>query len=254
MASFFRILLFALCIVPAIAQSSVAASVVLFDESHNQQFKIAQDGPLDLSQLGLYYQEAGFQVVSGTEALTKERLAAVNVLVISGAFRPLSGQELAAVIQFVENGGGLAVMLHVAMPVRNLLHRLDVDFTNGTLREVNDVIAGNPLDFKVREFADHPVTSGLGHISLYGSWALRGTGTHVSPLARTSKHGWVDLDRDNRPSKADAMQRFAVMVAGELGQGRYIVIGDDAVFQNRYLDDHNRKLALQMLDWLSTNH
>ena len=44
---------------------------------------------------------------------------------------------------------------------------------------------------------------------------------------------------------------LVLMVAGELGQGRFVVLGDDAVFQNRYLDESNRKLAIQLLDWLS---
>lgn len=246
-----RHLLLFLIVFSATISQSFSAPVVLFDESHRQQFTIGKEGPLDLSDLSALYEGKGFLVRSEAAPLTADTLNAVDVLVISGPFLQLSDDEVNAVVQFVENGGGLAMMLHIAPPLGDLLHRLEVDFTNGTLREVKQVIAENPLDFRVNDFADHPVTMGLESISLYGSWALRGTAPHVVSLAQTSKHGWVDLDRDNRPSQADAMQKFTVMVAGELGQGRYVVIGDDAVFQNRYLDESNRQLAIQLMDWLS---
>lgn len=244
----FLLTLFIFCFSAAQVLSS---PVVLFDESHRQQFTVGKNGPLDLSELAALYEGEGFLVQSRTGSLTPDALSAVAVLVISGPFLPLSDDEVNAVMQFVENGGALAMMLHIAPPLGDLLHRLEVDFTNGTLREVQQVIGGNPLDFKVSDLAGHPVTLGLESFSLYGSWALRGTAPHVNSLAQTSKHGWVDLDRDNRPSQADAMQPFTVMVAGELGQGRYVVVGDDAVFQNRYLDEANRQLARQMLEWLS---
>lgn len=235
----------------ALSSIATAAPVILFDEAHKQPFKISGNAPLDLSSLAELYREKGFLVKENGELLSAGTLSTADVLVISGAFLELTKTELAAVIDFIEKGGGLAVMLHIAPPMRNLLHELEVDFTNGTLREVKQVIGTNPLDFVVSSFADHPVTTGLGGFSIYGSWALRGTAPNVMTLAQTSKHGWVDLDRNNKPSSADAMQEFAVMVGGELGKGRFVVIGDDALFQNRFLDEANKKLAVQMMDWLS---
>lgn len=246
-----RIFLLSLVVFSVTATQSFASPLVLFDEAHRQVFTIGKNGPLDLSSLSALYKDEGVTVRSAVDPLTADSLKAVDVLVISGPFAPLDSDEINAVTQFVENGGGLAVLLHIAPPLGDLLHRLDVDFTNGTLREVKQVIGGNPLDFKVDDFADHPVTQGLESFSLFGSWALRGTAAHVVSLAQTSKHSWVDLDRDNRPTQADAMQKFTVMVAGELGQGRYVVVGDDAVFQNRFLDESNRQLATQLMEWLS---
>ncbi|MBW2690951.1 MAG: hypothetical protein JRC99_13660 [Deltaproteobacteria bacterium] len=155
-------------------------------------------------------------------------------------------------IDFIDAGGGLAIMLHIAPPMRGLLHRLDVDFTNGTLRETNQLVEGNPINFKVSVLADHPVTTGLEGFSVYGVWALRGTASHTRILAETSQHGWVDLNHDNQLSNGDAVQRFGVMVAGKIGQGRYVVLGDDALFQNRFLDEDNRQLALQLVSWLAS--
>lgn len=245
-----RVLLLLLILLCSSVVHSVAAHTVLFDESKGQKFVIGKNGPLDLSELANLYQANGFTVSSHSDGLSKETLASVDVLILSGPFLPLSESEIEAVIGFVDAGGGLAIMLHIAPPVRALLHRLDVDFTNGTLRETNQAIDGNPLNFKVGIMADHPVTAGLHNFSVYGAWALRGTAPDTIILAETSPHGWVDLDRNNQLTEGDAVQMFGVMVAGEIGRGRYVVLGDDAVFQNRFLDESNRQLAIQLIDWL----
>lgn len=234
-----------------LAASAFAAPVVLFDESHAQQFLIGKNGPLDLSGLAAAYHEKGFQVESSSGPLNKAELSSVDVLVLSGPFRPLGSDEVQAVLDFVKNGGGLAVMLHIPQPTLNLLRQLDVEVANGTLHEEGAAIGGNPLYFKVSRLIDHPVTAGLESFSVYGSWALRGAADHVEILAETGQHGWVDLDHDKRFSEADVMQPFGVLVAGQLGEGRYVVLGDDALFQNRFFDQSNRQLAVNLVNWLA---
>ncbi len=91
---------------------------------------------------------------------------------------------------------------------------LDVDFTNGTLREPSQAIDGNPLNFKVVNMTEHPITEGLDSFSAYGAWALRGTAPHSKIIAETSQYSWVDLSRDNQLSKGEPVQAFGVMVAG----------------------------------------
>jgi len=49
------------------------------------------------------------------------------------------------------------------------------------------------------------------------------------------------------------MQPFGVVVVGHLGQGRYVVFGDDALFQNRFFDESNRRLAINLVNWLGTD-
>lgn len=241
-----------ICAIAALtlAAAAFAAPVVLFDEAHAQQFLIGKDGPLDLSRLAEAYRANGFEVRSSAGALNDSELDSVDLLVLSGPFRPLDPGELKAVLDFVRDGGGLAVMLHIPPPALNLLQQLHVDVANGILHEEAAAIDGNPLYIKVSKLADHPVTAGLESFSVYGCWALRGIADHVAVLAETGMHGWVDLDQDRRFSNADAMQPFAVAVAGQLGQGSYVVFGDDALFQNRFFDEHNQRLALNLANWL----
>ncbi|PLX78033.1 MAG: DUF4350 domain-containing protein [Desulfuromonas sp.] len=231
---------------------ALAEPVVLFDEGHGQRFLVGQEGPLDLSGLGEVFKGTGYTLQTSPAPLTTELLKGADILVISGAFISLRPEEVDAVQTFVASGGGLAVMLHIAPPLSNLLARLEVDFTNGTLREMKQLVADNPLDFRVTDLTPHSLFENLEGFSVYGSWALRGTAGYARDLARTTDHSWVDLDRDNRLSKGDVAQTFAVLVAGELGDGRFAVFGDDAIFQNRFLDSDNRQLASNLARWLGS--
>lgn len=244
----FSLVLFSLVVLPPTLQ---AAPLVLFDEGHGQLFLANGERPLDLSALSSVFADAGCEVRTTSQSLDARQLAGVDMLVISGAFRPLAAEEVAAVQAFVAGGGGLAVMLHVAPPLAGLLHALEVDFTNGTLREQSNVIGENRQDFRVRDLAAHPLNEGLQEFAVYGAWALRGTVPAVEITARTGAHGWVDLNHDGRLSVGDAVQTFGVAVAGTLGQGRFAVFGDDALFQNRYLQGSNRTLAVNLGRWLS---
>lgn len=227
-----------------------AAPVVLFDEGHGQPFVIAGERPLDLSGLAGVFTSAGYEVRASRQQFDAALLADVDVLVISGAFQPLRAEEIAVVQEFVTRGGGLAVMLHIAPPLAGLLHALEVDFSNGTLREHDQVIDGNPQDFRVSQLASHPLNAGLNDFALYGVWALRGTAPAVEVVAQTGPHGWVDLNHDGSFGAGDPVQPFAVVVAGTLGVGRYAVFGDDALFQNRFLEGNNRALAANLARWL----
>ena len=55
----------------------------------------------------------------------------------------------------------------------------------------------------------------------------------------------------NDSSKGDAGGPFTVAVSGTLGAGLFAVFGDDAIFQNRYLDEDNGRLAANLSGWLA---
>lgn len=240
-------LLFCVLLLP---QTLLAAPVVLFDEGHAQPFRIDGERPLDLSSLAGVFRAADYEVRSLRQPLAAGKLAGSAVLVISGAFQALTAEEVAAVRDFVTNGGSVAVMLHIAPPLRGLLHALEVDFTNGTLRERDNLIGQNSQDFQVKVLSPHPLTAGLTDFAVYGAWALRGTAPGVDILAHTGPHGWVDLNHDGRLGAGDAVQPFGVAVAGTLGRGRFVVFGDDAIFQNRFLEGGNHRLAGNLARWL----
>lgn len=222
---------------------------ILFDQGHNQRFLIEEQGPLQLSGLADIIRGQGANVTSAKSALSEETLKGVMALVISGPFETLSPDEVEAVARFLERGGRLAAMLHIGPPLAGLLARLDVDHSNAVLHEQRNVIDAD-INFRVRDLSADPLFSGLSQFSTYGAWALD-PGAKARSIARSSPAAWVDMNGDRILSRGDITGVFPVVVAGTCGAGSFIIFGDDAIFQNRYLDDDNRTLATNLAAWLT---
>lgn len=223
---------------------------IMFDEGHGQVFVIEKSGELQLSQLAQTLVDEGAEVSSTQHPLTPNLLENTDALIISGAFKPYSAGEIAEIKQFIARGGRLAVMVHIGPPVLNLLLQLGVDVANGVIREEQQAIAGEPLNFRVRDLRKHPLTRNLDSFALYGSWPVRPTTQNGRILAYTGDRAWVDLTRDQRLTPGDAVQAFGVVVANRLGKGELLVFGDDALFQNRFLTGSNLQLAKNLAHWL----
>lgn len=142
-------------------------------------------------------------------------------------------------------------MLHIGAPVAELLHRLEVDVSNGVVREREGVIKGESLNFYVTRLASHDLNKGLKQFNLYGGWALLNIGANAAIIAETSPTSWVDLNGDKKFSAGDAVQSFGVAVAGSIGKGKFVVFGDDAIFQNKFLDEVNILLGKNLVEWLT---
>jgi len=226
-----------------------AAPVVVFDQGHDQRFTVGDPGELQLSKLADTLRASQIVITTTKAPLSDDTLKGVAGLVISGAFKPLQPEEVEAVAHFVNNGGRLAVMLHIAPPLRSLLNRLDVDFSTSVLHERRDII-DNDINFRVTDLAPSPLFLGIKSFSAYGVWALR-PGTSSSAVARTSPEAWINPNGGTTLSSESDVGTFAVVVMGTSGKGGFVVFGDDAIFQNRFFDDDNRKLANNLGTWLT---
>jgi hypothetical protein len=231
------------------ALSAESGSRILFDQGHNQRFLIEEKGELQLSGLADIMRARGAHVASTKKPLDDDVLKDISALVISGPFESLRPEEVEAAVRFIEKGGRLAAMLHIGSPLEGLLARLDLDHSNTVLHERNNVI-DTDINFRVTDLFASPLFAGQTRFSVYGGWALDPGKTGTS-LARTSPETWADLDGDKQLSKGDAIAAFTVVVSGKLGAGSFVVFGDDAIFQNRYLDEDNGRLAANLSGWLA---
>lgn len=224
---------------------------VLFDQSHSQAFLIENTNELDLSDLAGVFRDEGLEVRSTNLPLRETDLTGLNGLVISGAFAPLQPEEIQAVSNYIKSGGKVILMLHIARPLAPFMEQLGVMHSNGVIREQQNNIDGKATDFTVSPTADHLITADLKNFSLYGAWAVGAINKDVKIIAATSPSAWVDLNKDGLLNKGDAMQSLGVAAAGDIGAGSFIVFGDDAIFQNRFLINENKKLAVNMAKWIS---
>jgi len=93
------------------------------------------------------------------------------------------------------------------------------------------------------------VVNRIQEFSAYGVWGLINKDQSVRIVASTGPNAWIDLRQDKKQTKENTSS-FGVIVAGEMGQGAYLVFGDDAIFQNKFLDANNKALAANLAAWL----
>ena len=229
--------------------SAVAGPVVLFDEAHAQQFLVGKQGPLDLSGLAKLFSEQGAEIRTGTTPISENSLLGVDALIISGAFTPLVDSEIEAILAFLARGGKVALMTHIPTPYMALATRLGVSISNAVLLEQENLVGANAQDFMVKDFTVHPLTTGIKSFAVYGGWALLERSKAAVSIARTSPWAWVDLNKNGKQEEGDAMQVFSVILAGKVGKGDFVILGDDAIFQNRFLKDGNYSLAKNLAIW-----
>ncbi|WP_210395294.1 DUF4350 domain-containing protein [Motiliproteus sediminis] len=226
-----------------------SAAAVLFDQGHGQRFVIEREQALDLSQFAALWRSEGFDVRSASGRLTPTVLGSVDALVISGAFSDYSASELSTLYDFVEAGGTLVISLHVGPLNGALLSHFGIGVSNGVVLERRQRLNQNGSDFTVAAVARHPLTEQLDRIAVYGAWALN-PGREATVLFATSDLAWMDLNRNRRFDQGEPEYPYAMAAVRPLGHGAVLVLGDDAVFQNRYLRDENQQLARNLVAWV----
>lgn len=227
-----------------------AGQVVLFDQSHGQRFLVEKGRALDLSRFADLFADNGMVIKTTTHQLSAQRLESVDILVISGAFSPITRQEINAIEKFLERGGKLVVMAHIHQPLFALFEGLGVSISKGPIIEQQNIIGSNPKDFSIVDIVEHPITNNIQSFNVYGGWGVINLSENVKAIARTSNKAWIDLDRNRKLSRNDAMQSFPVLLVGSVGRGRFAVFGDDAIFQNGFLEGGNLQLARNLVNWL----
>lgn len=243
--------LFALILFLVSVPQAHSQPMVLFDQGHGQKFVIDKEGDLHLSHLAGLLREAGYDVATVATPFTPALLADTSVLIISGAFRPYTDEEIDAISRFVARGGALCIMLHITSPLVPLLDHFGVVTSGSAIHEQEGIINGNDLDFQVSRLSDHPLFREMKQFNLYGGWALLADRPDVHGIAHTSPKAWIDLNGNRRLDPDDAQQAFAVAVAGTSGSGRFVVFGDDAIFQNKALTGDNLILGHNLAAWLA---
>ena len=246
-----RILVTAIFLAAILTACTADPKQVLFDQGHNQAFTIEEEGPLHLGNLAATLKKSELFVSATKDEISGEILASTDALIISGPFRPYSPKEIAAVKGFLQKGGRVAIMLHIAKPMWGLLDELGVDVANGVLRERNGTLENEPINFSVTDFAPHTLTNGLKSFNLYGGWPLRPAADHTQTIASSSDNAWVDLNGDAILNKGDVVQPFGIIVRGTIGQGEFVVFADDAIFQNKFLVEGNKALAANLGRWFA---
>lgn len=226
------------------------ASNVMIDQGHGQAFLVEKNGALDLSGLGKILESQGSEVKVNSQTFHDSSFDGIDALVISGPFRPMSDEEIDAVLNFINRGGRLSVMLHIPSPVASLLRKLGVVYSYTPINEQENILDGNSKDFSIVSLQPHPITEGVDSFKAFGIWGVMNEMDNSAVIASASPKAWVDMNKNNTFDDGDGVYPYGLVVAGKLGKGEFVVFGDDAIFQNQFLNNENVTLATNLAKWL----
>jgi Domain of unknown function (DUF4350) len=184
--------------------------------------------------------------------------------------RPLTGQELNALEEWVREGGGLFVVGEHTNAGRSserlnpLLAKFGLELVYGTVVD-EDCTYSFPAWDKYSDFTKHPVTQGVRAVGVRTGCPIKINNSHPDRpvgLMASSPTAFLDDWNPDLPGSAycgdfirqpdEPQGRYFLLAAATPGAGRVVVVGDHNVFDNvmvRYAD--NLKLALQAWNWLS---
>ncbi len=240
----------ALLILGASATYALEPVTVIFDHGHGQMFLFTRGGELQLSGMTRLFNDEGYSLKVAPGKATPHMLSYADVFIISGPFVPYTKEEADALYDFVNEGGRLAIMSHITATLKEVLDRFGVTSSNGVIKEKAGIIGGKNSDFLVTRLARHPLTEGLEGFAVYGAWGVGAGRDDIKVVATTSAGGWEDLDRDDSHGPTERAGPFGMVVAGRVGKGEFVVFGDDAIFQNKFLKSDNLVLAANLVKWL----
>ncbi|MBI4949970.1 MAG: hypothetical protein HY955_07480 [Deltaproteobacteria bacterium] len=231
------------------ASSANAPGKTVFDASHSEIFSPVKEGPLNYTGFYKAIKKSGEEVSLNEGQINTDALARATTYVIAGPAQPIARGEIAALTDFVNNGGNLLVLLHISGPVAPLTEEFGIIVSNFVISEKSGNIKKQSQDFYVSAIAPHPVTAGVKRLAVFGTWGLLAEGS-AKVVASTSDKAWADMNRDRKLGKDEPQQAFGVVAVSEFGKGKVVVVADDAPFANKFIGEaDNRKLADNIIRW-----
>jgi hypothetical protein len=258
---------------------------VLIDSIHAHNFldKGLEPGNRDYHSLFgpkdalAYLARQGFEIREiTTGTLNEDTLAAADTLfinLVSDNLPPFLVEEIFAIKDFIEGGGNVLVITdhsnayHHSWKLMPLFTELGIRLYNESALEVKPRTLGPGAGWiLIENFKPHPITENLSVLSFHSG----GTVDENGAVAFLSATGWGDtwatapygensLIHGNRGNygnfKRDPLDRsgpLGVVLAREIGQGKFVVVGDQNALGNLWLRfGDNYKLYLNIFRWFS---
>lgn len=199
-----------------------------------------------------------------------------SVMVIAGPQKSLSDEDLKAIAQVLDRGGGVMLLIDpgVDAGADAWLQAWNVRLDNDIVIDLQDHLsAGDPTSLYVMHFKqDHPIGKGMGSLAAVLPGSRRVAVTYANSYVftnnfmHTSGDGWaiayqpgetlqLDQKRDKRGPISLGIACERSQEFGEPGraplQGRLVVIGDSDFVTNRYINmAGNLNLFMNCIDWL----
>lgn len=260
-----------------VLQKSLESNKILFIHDNSNNIKIANTDWIGYSDLAAMLVEMGFTVTEQNfNPITLNDLGGYDVLVFSPSWtREIDSSETVALVNYVQNGGGLFLMGERGMSYESTnkiksLNKVGKYFGI----EFDSVMVCDPTDYHydaddpdegvempfISDISLHRVTDGISKFMI--NW---GTSLHLRApalaIAYTDNDAWLDTNSvwhsdisewECYQDGSEASGRFPVLGVSRCGSGKVVALGDSSLFVNDWLDNYDHfDLAQNIFEWLS---
>lgn len=228
---------------------------IVFDMAHGEVFGAQDTTPLGQSGAVGLMRDAGYDVAINQDEITVDDLEGASGLVLAGPMVPLRDAEYEVITRFVQAGGTVLLTIHVPFPVLKVPAHWGLPV--GTEIMMSRSPAGNPAEpsvFVADSISESPITLGVSQVLVVSGWPVAAASSDGEMIVATRDDTWLAAAGDQAPEPpADAVYgSYGVVGVTELGAGRIVVCGDDAIFANLALGEaDNTRLLLNIIDLMS---
>ncbi len=230
------------------------SKVLLFDLGHKEIFNPDDVKPLGYSQARDMFIRHGYAMRENKTALTEATLKDVDAVALIGPMDVFTQQESEILTKFVSGGGDILLTLHIADVCYPLAQRLGFQLSSSVIAQSHDIFDDSPKNLVATTIIKDPLTAGVTGIAVRKSWALNPTARNARILVATAKDAWADMNPDDQYDQQEPAGSYGIVGVAELGKGRVVVIGDDAVFDNKTMGMvGNRILFKNIIAWFDAS-
>jgi len=208
------------------------------------------------------YLDLHYEMSRNFEPIDDEVLAECDVLILKTPTNAYAGEEIASIVRFVRDGGGLWLVgdhtnvFGISTNLNPLAEEFGVHFNHDA---TYDLSSGNLSEYSPPAVLPHPIAQNMPGAFLFGT----SCSLEASPAARSVITGLglkalaADYSQENFfPSvPASERMRFGPLLQGvavEHGKGRVAAFSDSTVFSNFWMFMPGKpELALSYVEWLN---
>lgn len=235
-------------------QASIPKGRIVFDMGHGEVFGADDTTELGQSEAIARMRAARYEVVVNPDIITAEDLEGASGLVIAGPMMPLKDEEYEVITSFVERGGTVLLTIHVPFPVLAVPAHWGAPVGTEILMSQSPAFSPEqPSVFFADAIAESPLTEGVGQVLVVSGWPVARV-DGGQPLVSTRADTWLSPAGDQQPVPAAdaAFGAYGVIAVAEIGSGRVVVSGDDAIFANLAINEADNARLLDNILGLMT--
>jgi len=201
----------------------------------------------------------GWEVEKYQGTVDSNVLEEADVIIVAYPTESFSGDEIEAMLKFVNEGGGIFLVgewgnVHEnADTLNTIAHNFSIAFNGDRICDptyyIRKGLKGKVFDVPVFNLRPHAITEGVKSFRIVSACSL--TAPYDNIIAWGSQESFSDLDFDSELDAFETGQYVPVFAVATYGNGRVAAVGDLSWLSNEYIINMgNAQLALNTLSWL----